>query len=186
MIVKTIVPAAHMLQNIVRAENTKELVCLMPFRFAREGSDHLTPEIAPGDVARVMEDSLVTDIKWETKGVETSGHLVEYCATGDRYRFTDEGVTTADLAPYDVLTYFGSPKRIPAVQMCPKFTRKHLIISNVKVMKLWDVSFNDVIKMGYGTMEELANSWNSISGKGNKWNDNPTVCRITYKVGNQF
>ena len=186
MEVKTIIPAAHMLQNIVKEGGKKEFVCLMPFRFAKDGENRLTPEIAPGDIALVLEDYIETDIKWEKGGKEISGHLVEYCSTGDRYIFSDKGMIKPGDVSHETLTYFGSRKNIPAVQMSPMIARKHILVSGIKVMKLWDVTFNDVVNMGYNTMEELANSWNSMVGKGNKWNDNPTVCRIAYKVGSQF
>ena len=171
--VKTIIPGIHTLKNFLRVKQNEETVFIAPI------TNEL--ELEPGDVAYVNEPCKVTDIKWkDPSGSEHEGMLVIYTATGDRVVLSEDGKPAS--ITYDNLSYMGDLKNIPAYNMKKEYIRGYIHVSNSEAIPIWNLTYNDVRKMGYDSMEDLIHSWDSANGKGDKWTDCPLIYRVACTV----
>ena len=137
------------------------------------------PRYKVGDVLYVRETFLIGEYGdcYNGEGTDDSTIIEQYSTSKDVIYYAD----AIDIVDYDSL--YGADKPIwkPSIHMPKEYARIFLKVTNVRVERLQDITFDDIEKYGIKFNLKINGKnkfkilWNSTAKDGYKWEDNPYV-----------
>lgn len=168
MAVKTINISKDTLLNIMRNHPEKKVAISV---------NSVTPKYKSGDKILVKEPIREECMTINTGGQETFIPVIEYVYTGDKIALLEMSALSKDEIN---LGFVGevSPSAMPV-----QYARYVLEVIDVEIKFIQDMSYSDVIALGFKTFAQLMEWWDARHKKGEKWADNPAVYLYNCKAG---
>jgi len=136
----------------------------------------LMPQYKKGDILYVRETWTYGTIACDFN--EVSGTHEEWIEQTVHEELEEKILFYADICDDDFFVYMDRedfPRWRPSIHMPKKYARIFLKVIDIRVERLQDMHWADMIAEGVQNAPQFMHLWNSISKDGFKWNDNPYV-----------
>ena len=168
MAVKTINISKDTLLNIMRNHPEKKVAISV---------NSVTQKYKSGDKILVKEPIREECMTINTGGQETFIPVIEYVYTGDKMALLEMSAPSKDEIN---LGFVGEAS---SSAMPVQYARYVLEVIDVEIKFIQDMSYSDVIALGFKTFAQLMEWWDARHKKGEKWADNPAVYLYNCKAG---